>query len=289
METFLEIIKSIPFWSILLGGFWLYPLLFLPFILFYFYKNKNNQKPKIIGVVSDYSLNKSNKLNYSFHPVHILREQYINNLSSICSDYNVVFIIIPIDSNQINKFVQIVDGVIITGGLDIDPKYYNQKKHPKTEEDTIERTEFEIIFFKKILENKKPILGICRGMQLINIALGGDLIQDIPSFIKTDIDHHVVKNGIGYLNKVHTIKTKKNSLIRKITNKEEFWVNSNHHQAICKLGNNIIVSAISPKDNIIEAIELKNYPKFFLAVQWHPEFVNTDEDKKIFRYFCESL
>ena len=126
-------------------------------------------------------------------------------------------------------------------------------------------------------------------MQLINIALGGDLIQDIPSFIKTDIDHHVVKNGIGYLNKVHTIKTKKNSLIRKITNKEEFWVNSNHHQAICKLGNNIIVSAISPKDNIIEAIELKNYPKFFLAVQWHPEFVNTEEDKKIFRYFCESL
>ena len=85
----------------------------------------------------------------------------------------------------------------------------------------MERTEFEIIFFKKILENKKPILGICRGMQLINIALGGDLIQDIPSFIKTDIDHHVVKNGIGYLNKVHTIKTKKNSLIRKITNKEE--------------------------------------------------------------------
>ena len=110
METFLEIIKSIPFWSILLGGFWLYPLLFLPFILFYFYKNKNKQKPKIIGVVSDYSLNKNNKLNYSFHPVHILREQYINNLSSICSDYNVVFIIIPIDSNQINKFVQIVDG-----------------------------------------------------------------------------------------------------------------------------------------------------------------------------------
>ena len=116
---------------------------------------------------------------------------------------------------------------------------------------------------------------------LINIALGGDLIQDIPSYIKTEINHKAVKNGEGYLNKVHTVQTLENSLLRKITNKKEFWVNSNHHQAIDKLGKNLKVTGISPKDKIIEVIEIENYPSFFLGVQWHPEFAHTEEDKII--------
>jgi putative glutamine amidotransferase len=194
-----------------------------------------------------------------------------------------------VDLKQINKYTQIVDGVIFTGGADVDSKYYNQPKHPTNSEDSPKRTEFEIKFLKNLLKEKKPILSICRGMQLINIALGGDLIQDIPSYIKTEINHKSVKNGKGYLNKVHTVETKENSLLRKITNKKEFWVNSNHHQAIGKLGKNLVVSAISPKDNIIEAIEINDYPNFFLGVQWHPEFTFTDEDKKIFQYFCKSL
>ena len=265
-------------------------IIILAIIIEYIYSSyKNNQRPKIIGVICDYSLNKNNEHNYSFHPLHILREQYINNLSKTCSDYNVVFIIIPIDLNQIDKFIKIVDGVIFTGGQDVDSKYYNQKKHSKNNEDSLERTEFEIKFLEKLLGEKKAILGICRGMQLINIALGGDIIQDIPSLIKTDINHKAVKNGIGYLDKIHVVKTKENSLINKITNKKEFWVNSNHHQAIGKLGKNLIVTGISPKDDIIEVIELKNYPNFFLGVQWHPEFTFTDEDKLIFQYFCKNL
>ena len=267
------------------------PLIIIIAIIFgYIYSSyKNNKKPKIIEVICDYSSNKNNEYNYSFQPVHILREQYINNLSKTCSEFNVVFIIIPIDMNQIDKLIKIVDGVIFTGGQDVDSKYYNQIRNPKNNEDSIERTEFEIKFLEKLLNEKKAILGICRGMQLINIALGGDIIQDIPSLIKTDINHKAVKNGIGYLEKVHTVKTNENSLIRKITNKKEFWVNSNHHQAIGKLGKNLIVTGISPKDNIIEVIEFKDYPNFFLGVQWHPEFTFTEEDKIIFQYFCKNL
>lgn len=250
---------------------------------------EKEEKPKIIGVVSDYSLNENNKHDYSSHPIHVIREEYINKLSSICGDYNVVFIIVPIDSNQIDKFSKIVDGVIFTGGLDVDAKNYNQINHPSNDQDSNERSEFEIKFLNNILKLKKPILGICRGMQLINIALGGDLIQDIPSYIQTDINHKSVQNGVGYLDKIHTVTTMDESLIRKITNKKEFWVNSNHHQAIGKLGKDIIVTAISPKDNIIESIELKDYHNFFLGVQWHPEFVNTDEDKKIIQAFCKSV
>ena len=276
----------------------IFPYLFLipiiAFIIIFISKKtlsfiKNIQKPKIIGVISDYSLNQNNQHNYSSHPIHIIREQYINNLSNVCSNYNVVFILIPVDLKQINKYTQIVDGVIFTGGADVDSKYYNQPKHPTNSEDSPKRTEFEIKFLKNLLKEKKPILSICRGMQLINIALGGDLIQDISSYIKTEINHKSVKNGQGYLNKVHTVETKENSLLRKITNKKEFWVNSNHHQSIDKLGKNLIVSGISPKDNIIEAIEIRDYPNFFLGVQWHPEFIFTDEDKKIFQYFCKSL
>jgi putative glutamine amidotransferase len=201
----------------------------------------------------------------------------------------VTLIAIPIDSNQIDKYSQIVDGVIFTGGSDIDAKYFNQVNHPSNDEDTIEKTEFEIKFLKKLLDLKKPLLLICRGMQLINIISGGDIIQDIPSYIKTDINHNAVKKGVGYLDKAHTVQTTENSLLRKITNKKEFWVNSHHHQALGKLGKNIIVTGVSPTDNIIEAIELKNYPNFLLGVQWHPEFVISDEDKNILRTFCKSL
>lgn len=264
--------------------------LIIAFLIRYIFSSiKDKEKPKIVGVISNYEINKNNEYHCSFQPVHIIREQYINYLSKICSNYNVVFIIIPVDLNQIDKYTKIVDGVIFTGGQDIDAKYYNQINHPNNDEDSIERTEFEIKFFKNLLKAKKAILGICRGMQLFNIALGGAIIQDISSLIKTDVNHHAVKNGIGYLDKIHTVKTEENSLIRKITNKKEFWVNSNHHQAIGKLGKNIKATAISPKDNIIEAIELEDYPNFFLGVEWHPEFAYTDEDKMIFQYFCQSL
>jgi len=283
---FFELITSFSFVPSLI-------ILILPIIIIFLLRNKifcnKKAKPKIIGVISDFSLNKNNENNYSFHPIHIIRHQYINTIYSVCANYNITLIIIPIDSNQINKFAKIVDGVIFTGGEDVDPKYYNQKKHPANDEDSIERTEFEINFFKKLFDLKKPILGICRGMQLMNIALGGDLIQDIPSYIKTDINHKAVKNGVGYLNNVHMVETYENSLIKKIINKKKFWVNSNHHQAIGKLGKNLKVTGISPKDKIIEVIELENYPSFFLGVQWHPEFAHTEEDKKILKYFCKSI
>ena len=282
--------------SVFAGGLGLIPsllLITLSLIVFFSFiynkRNRNKEKPKIIGVICDFFLNKNNEYNYSYQPVNILREQYIKTIYSVCSDFNVTLIAIPIDSNQIDKYSQIVDGVIFTGGSDIDAKYFNQEKHPKNDEDTIEKTEFEIKFLKKLLDLKKPIFLICRGMQLINIIFGGDIIQDIPSYIKTETNHNAVKNGVGYLDKAHTVKTTDNSLLRKITNKKEFWVNSHHHQALGKLGKNIIVTGISPTDNIIEAIELKNYPNFLLGVQWHPEFVISDEDKNILKTFCKSL
>ena len=293
MSNFLWFFGALPIFT---GGFGLIPgliliALSLIMILIFIYnkKNINKDRPKIIGVISDYFLNKNNEYNYSYQPVNILRKQYINDIYTVCSDLNVTLIAIPIDSNQIDKYSQIVDGVIFTGGSDIDAKYFNQVNHPSNDEDTIEKTEFEIKFLKKLLDLKKPLLLICRGMQLINVISGGDIIQDIPSYIKTDINHNAVKKGVGYLDKAHTVQTTEKSLLRKITNKKEFWVNSNHHQAIGKLGKKLKVTAISPSDNIIEVIELKNYPSFFLGVQWHPEFAHTEEDKMILKYFCKSI
>lgn len=248
-------------------------------------------KPKIIGVLSDYSKNEKDEHSYSFQPLQLLRTQYINNIHSVCKDMNIAVVLIPIDETQTEKFSQLIDGLLIPGGLDIPASYYGQKKHKSSDlEDDYDKVSFEMKLIKNIMKDGKPILGICRGMQLLNITLGGDVIQDISNSIKTTIKHANVKNGVGYTDIAHNVKIiDKKSLIFNITNKQEFGVNSNHHQAIKKLGKNLVATAISPTDNIIEAMEMPSYPSFFLGLQWHPEFIFTQEDVKIIRSFCNSI
>lgn len=143
-------------------------------------------------------------------------------------------------------------------------------------------------FSKKIIQQNKPILTICRGMQLANIALGGDLAQDIPTMVKTKLHHRGSEVGLSYYDIAHNVEISKNSMIYKILGKGEIGVNSAHHQALGKLGKNVIPVAKS-EDGIIEAIELKNYPSFFLGVQWHPEFTATVSDKAVIDSFCRSV
>ena len=269
---------------------------FLVFFFILLYNNRTlvlgntiNLKPKIIGVVADYLPNKENIHNYTTYPIHGLRTQYIDNLSEVCKTENVVFVMIPCDVKQIDKFSNIIDGLILIGGWDIDPKFYNQTKHEKSGEDSIVRTEFEIQILKNTIKQQKPIFTICRGTQLANIALGGDMIQDIPSTINTNINHSATKNGIGYFDIAHKVKLSEKSLIYKILNKDEIGVNSSHHQALGKIGNDLVVTGVSPNDNIPEVIEMPNYPNFFLGVQWHPEFLATDDDKLIIKAFCHGV
>jgi len=178
-------------------------------------------------------------------------------------------ILIPILENQqdIRRVLEIVDGVLLIGGHDIDPKFYGQKKHKNTKLLLKDRNIFDMQLAKLAISINKPILAICLGVQLLNVVSGGTLIQDIPTMINTEIKH-----SFGNIGKfAHTVKITKGTLLHKILESDEIKVNSSHHQSIKDVGNGFRINAISP-DGIIEGIE-NNKKNFLLGVQWHPETI----------------
>ena len=186
------------------------------------------------------------------------------------------------NKEDLESMMQLVDGILLTGGQDVNPKLYRQELHPTVTPCNI-RDEIEIILFKYAYNHKMPILGICRGEQFINVMLGGTLIQDIPSSF-----NHIHRQSKPYNQPFHQNKIIKESPLYDLIQKEIINVNSLHHQAIDQLGNGLKPMAIST-DHIIEAIYLPNYP-FLWAVQWHPEYDYkvSNDDLKIVQAFIEA-
>ena len=250
----------------------------------------HDKKTKIVGVISTYELDNGKRQKFGdkygyLWDKHFIRARYTDQIAKVCKNNNISFIIIPAIEDQLDNYVNLVDGVIFTGGDDMNAKYFGQKNHPAVTDVELDKNiDFQLSLYKKLVENKKHILGICLGEQVINVANGGDLIQDIPSTIKTDINH---KDGF-YPNLMHVIKIKDGSLLKKILNKDEITVNSNHHQAVGKLGKGIVSTAEAP-DGIVEAIEKENYPAFLLGIQWHLEANITENDTKIIKAFCDAV
>ncbi len=227
-------------------------------------------KNPIIGITLDYE----NNGGYSKFPWYAIRENYITCL------YKFGAIPFPLfHQNPVNNyFLKALDGLVITGGnFDINPTLYSEtldgSRNIKDK-----RTNFEIEIFNKFLETTKPILGICGGEQLMNVASGGDLIQDIDASIKTNIKHEQLNSRDEVS---HEVKIKKNSRLFQIIQSDKIKVNSAHHQSVNQLGENFISSAFA-SDNIIEAIEHTKHPWCF-GLQWHPEFLITDADIAIIK------
>ena len=189
--------------------------------------------------------------------------------------------IMPIceDENIIKKMIENVDGVIMTGGVDIHPFRFNEEPNPKIGEISKERDDFDFLIMKHAFEKNKPIFGICRGIQLINVFFGGTLIQDINSQKNTNILHsQTAPRDVA----THKIKIKKDSVIFDIFGKSA-EVNSFHHQAIGKLSKDFKITSAA-NDGIIESIEFKKKDRFILGVQWHPECM-TEKDEKMQNIF----
>jgi len=234
---------------------------------------------KIIGVIADFVKNDNTTILKT--PFYRVRQKYINLLEQNISK-NTIIVIIPYLKDKIKYYVDLCDGILLIGGDDIPPEMYGEKSTLKDEQILKNRYDFEIPFIKKYIKTNKPILGICAGMQSINVALGGTLHQDIG---KDLMKNHSQKGNFDKPN--HQININKDSGFYKIAKTTKTSVNSMHHQAIKKLGKNLSAVALS-NDNVIEAIELKKH-KFCVGVQWHPEWKSSIIDGKLFNCFCKSL
>ena len=191
------------------------------------------------------------------------------------------------DEASIDKLVSQIDGLLGSGGYDIDPHYYHEEPHQKLGTVTPRRDEFEYALFKKALEHNKPILGICRGMQMLNVAAGGSLYQDIYAQNHGELLKHSQDAPTYY--GTHFINISENSLLQDIVKKNQIKVNSRHHQAVKDPADIFIVSG-KASDGIIEAIESKEH-SFVLGVQWHPENmldVNDEPSELIFKAFIKA-
>lgn len=177
------------------------------------------------------------------------------------------------DKAALKALAERLDGVIISGGPDIDPSYFHELPHPKLGNVCPIRDEAEIFMAGEVIRLSKPLLGICRGMQVMNVVMGGNLYQDIPSEIKESLKH--IQNAPRW-HKSHEIKIiEEESLLFKIIGKKRIKVNSFHHQSVKKPALCYKITATAP-DGIVEAMELRQKGVFCLGVQWHPEELTDD-------------
>lgn len=216
---------------------------------------------------------------YSKYPWYGVKHRYHDALTTS----GAIPCFIGYDHGLIPEYARQFDGLVITGGFfDHDPAMYNAIVHPTTKL-RIKRSHFEMELLKAFLPTQKPILGICAGHQLINIAYGGTIIQDIPSQFTSDIKHTLAPPPTE---PAHTVEIIQNTKLSKWYTKNSAQVNSSHHQGIEHLGKNLIANAIST-DNLIEGIEDPKHP-FCIGVQWHPEYFVDELDKVIFKQFVHS-
>lgn len=167
----------------------------------------------------------------------------------------------------IDQIAESIDGLYVTGGGDIDPHYFKEEPHPALGYVDPVRDFFEMELVKKMIDRNKAVFGVCRGVQIINVALGGTMFQDLNSQKNSSTIQHIQRRSLQHAS--HFVQIERGSLLFEILQLERIKVNSYHHQANRSLGKYLRASAMSD-DGVIEAIELTKSP-FVLGVQWHPE------------------
>ncbi len=228
-------------------------------------------KNSVIGITLDEESSKT----YSKFPWYAVRKNYSDSVERAGG----IPIFLPNNIKSISRYLDIVDGIIITGGnFDIDPKYYGEKIKTNTVSLKPSRTKYEFKITEEALKKKIPILGICGGQQLLNVVFGGSLFQHLPEKVKSKIKHEQPnpRNQAS-----HYVKILKETFLKKIVKKNKMFVNSAHHQAVKDLGKGLQINAIAD-DGVIEGIEYQDLD-FCIGIQWHPEFLIDSKDIEIFR------
>jgi putative glutamine amidotransferase len=166
-----------------------------------------------------------------------------------------------------DEALDLIDGLLLAGGADIDPSTYGAAPHPETHDTVPERDAFEVALVRRAIERDLPVLGICRGMQLLNVALGGTLRQHLPE----EFGHHEHRRSVGSFDDAdHDVRLMPGSLAARAAGEELHGTKSHHHQGIERIGEGLVVTGWATLDELPEAIELPDRT-FVLGVQWHPE------------------
>lgn len=207
-------------------------------------------------------------------------------ITAVSGSGGVPFVLAKIeDDTKVKAQVDAIDGLVLTGGDDIDPSLFGEDPHQKLGNIEPGRDAYEAKLIEYALEQNKPVLAICRGAQILNISEGGTMYQDIYDQIEGNVMQHTQIAPRDYLS--HTINIAKGTKLRDIIGTEEVKTNSFHHQANNLPADGYVVSARS-NDGVVEAMESKHH-EFVMAIQWHPEgSYKTDEtSQKLFNKFIE--
>jgi putative glutamine amidotransferase len=223
------------------------------------------------------------------------RSRYVTNQSYVDAvlDAGGIPVLIPLnivksdDLTSLRALYDRLDGILLPGGGDIHPEFYQQYITPKDLKVDRNRDKVEVTLAKWAFEDQRPLFGICRGQQVINVALGGTLIHDIasdkPSELLHDHDDHIPPSHLA-----HHVEIERDSQLAKIMGVSKIEVNSLHHQAIAHIAPSLKINAYA-EDGIIEGVEVAD-ADFYIGVQWHPEWItsNVPTMKNLFQSFVET-
>jgi len=214
---------------------------------------------------------------YSRYPWYAIRENYCTAVAKAGG----LAVLLPHDAAAAEAYLDSLDGLIVTGGhFDVDPALFGAAQSHPTVRLKAKRTAFELAATRAALSRDLPLLGICGGQQLLNVVLGGSLIQHLPDEVPDALAHEQPnpRNEPG-----HEVAILPGTMLHRICAVERLAVNSAHHQAVNEVGPGVVVDARAP-DGVIEGIEALGH-RFCLGVQWHPEFALSAADRAIFAAF----
>ncbi|MEY4704597.1 MAG: hypothetical protein RL042_793 [Nitrospirota bacterium] len=220
----------------------------------------------IIGVTPDFNAGDRKEWG-GREPTYFLRARYIRAIEELGG----IPLVLPLVAGRASRrrVLQQLDGLLLTGsGPDLPPSLYGERQRYRFGVVSERRANFELDIVRLTKQADLPILGICGGMQTMNVACGGSLYQDIASQVAKPLQH---RQPTPATNLSHAVTVTPGSLLRRIVRSESMRVNSSHHQSVKAVAPSLIASALAP-DGIVEAIESPAHP-FFLGIQWHPEFL----------------
>jgi len=208
------------------------------------------------------------------HPWYAIRENYCDAVAAAGG----LALLLPHEPDRAEEYLAVLDGLIVTGGaFDVDPALFGAATTHPAVTTKKRRTAFELAMTRGAVAADRAVLGICGGMQLLNVALGGTLLQHIPDEWPGALQH---EQPNPRTEPGHTIKVEPGTLLHRVTRMDEMPVNSAHHQAVKAVGSGLVVDARAP-DGIVEGVEDPRR-RFVLGVEWHPEYSLSPGDTRIF-------